>query len=94
MHGREARSLPCGVPERWAFPPCWSEARRRCSNNADCSARSTRRLDWPETASAAAERELREYEIADGVCVPNRFVYRSFLAREFPEAKPLRSNVA
>lgn len=44
-------------------------------------------LAWVETPRATVERELREYKLANRVCVPSRFVYRSFVAHGFPKAK-------
>jgi glycosyltransferase involved in cell wall biosynthesis len=44
-------------------------------------------LRWEETPAATVERELREYELADAVFVPSRFVHRSFLGRHFPVEK-------
>jgi alpha-maltose-1-phosphate synthase len=48
-------------------------------------------LRWEETPRATVERELREYDLAATVFVPSWFVHRSFVAREFPEAKLLRN---
>ena len=44
-------------------------------------------LRWEETPPATVERELREYDLADCVFVPSRFVHRSFVARGYPEEK-------
>ncbi len=44
-------------------------------------------LVWEETPRKTVERELREYELADRVFVPSRFVFRSFVARGFPLEK-------
>ncbi len=44
-------------------------------------------LRWEETPTATVERELREYQLADRIFVPSRFVRDSFVARNFPEEK-------
>ena len=40
-------------------------------------------LRWEETPRATVERELREYQLADRVFVPSRFVQRTFLEAGF-----------
>lgn len=44
-------------------------------------------LTFREADPRTVERELREYEEADHVAVPSRFVKNSFLARGYPESK-------
>jgi len=44
-------------------------------------------LRWEETPSATVERELREYQLADRIFVPSRFVRDSFVARNVPDEK-------
>ena len=47
---------------------------------------------WTETSSAAVDRELREYEMADQVFVPSKFVWDSFVEKDFPFKKLFKSN--
>jgi alpha-maltose-1-phosphate synthase len=44
-------------------------------------------LRWEETPAATVERELREYQLADRIFVPSRFVQGSFFERGFSERK-------
>lgn len=46
---------------------------------------------WPTRPQRMVERELREYELCDGVVVPSLFVERSFLNQRFPPNKLHRS---
>lgn len=47
---------------------------------------------WTETSSASVDRELREYEMADQVFVPSKFVWDSFVEKDFPLKKLFKSN--
>ncbi len=44
-------------------------------------------LRWEETPTRTVERELREYQLADQIFVPSRFVAGSFVSRKFPMLK-------
>jgi len=48
-------------------------------------------LHWEATPPATVERELREYQLADQVFVPSRFVQASFSAHDFPAEKLFRN---
>ena len=41
-------------------------------------------LRWEETPRLTVERELREYQLADRIFVPSRFVHQTFLEAGFP----------
>ncbi len=41
-------------------------------------------LRWEETPRLTVERELREYQLADMIFVPSRFVWRTFATAAFP----------
>ena len=48
-------------------------------------------LRWVETPTLTVERELREYNLADQVFVPSRFVWRTFAALGFPLERLFRN---
>ena len=41
-------------------------------------------LSWPGTHPETIKQELREYQLADYICVPSSFVQASFISRGFP----------